>query len=242
LLAEANVVEGQCAVPCWQTVQFYPAVEIEANTTYIASYFASAGRYAIDYDYFATSGVTNGPLTALKSVTDDGNGVYAYGQAGEFPVSTWRASNYWVDVVFEPGDPVVTTGLEVIYTPDAPSAPMYSQGIAYGDFLFVSGQLPKYPNGTNETGPFATQARRVLDNIGAILTAAGLTFCDVAKVNVLLTNVSDLAEFNTIYVPYFAGCQTADGTPVIPARESMGGIELSGSPDFKLEVSAVACR
>ena len=82
----------------WQTLTFASPVAISANTTYVVSYFAPNGHYAVDENYFTTSR-TNGTLTALASGTDGGNGVYRYGSTSAFPNSTYNASNYWVDVV-----------------------------------------------------------------------------------------------------------------------------------------------
>jgi hypothetical protein len=87
----------------WQTATFATPVPITANTTYVVSYYAPAGRYAGDHGYFATGGVDNGPLHALRDGADGGNGVYRYGAGGGFPSNTWESSNYWVDVVFTPG-------------------------------------------------------------------------------------------------------------------------------------------
>ena len=91
----------------WQAATFATPVSISANTTYVVSYFAPAGRYAINADYFAKAAYTNGNLTALQNGTDGGNGVYRYGSAGGFPNSTYGASNYWVDVIA--GTPTATT-------------------------------------------------------------------------------------------------------------------------------------
>jgi probable HAF family extracellular repeat protein len=100
LLAVGTVIEGQSSTPGWQEVSF-PSVAIAAGTTYIASYYASNGQYAYDHDYFAGSGVANGPLQALSDGVDGGNGVYLYQNGGGFPTQTYRSSNYWVDVVFQ---------------------------------------------------------------------------------------------------------------------------------------------
>ncbi|WP_436496919.1 DUF4082 domain-containing protein [Actinokineospora sp. HUAS TT18] len=81
----------------WQTVQLPTPVAVVAGTTYIASYFCPAGRYSYDYNYFVNAR-TSGPLTALSSVGSGGNGVYNFGHA--FPDKTYRALNYWVDIVF----------------------------------------------------------------------------------------------------------------------------------------------
>ena len=80
----------------WQELDFSSPVAVTAGTTYVASYFTSAGHYAATQNGL-TSAVTNGPLTALA-----GGGVYAYGSASTFPTSTYLASNYWVDVVYSP--------------------------------------------------------------------------------------------------------------------------------------------
>ena len=84
----------------WQQVTFASPVAITANTTYVASYHTNVGRYASDNNYFASAGVTRGPLTALANGVDGGNGVYRYGATSAFPNQTWQSNNYWVDVVF----------------------------------------------------------------------------------------------------------------------------------------------
>ena len=86
----------------WQAVQFASPVPIQANTTYIASYFSADGYFAISSGFFASTGVTNGPLTALQAGVDGPNGVYKYG--GGFPAGGSNA-NYWVDVLFREIDP-----------------------------------------------------------------------------------------------------------------------------------------
>jgi phosphodiesterase/alkaline phosphatase D-like protein len=84
----------------WQQVSFANPVQISANTTYVASYFAPVGRYATSNSFFAGGGVTNGPLRALSNAEAGGNGVYRYGSTSGFPTSTFNSENYWVDVLF----------------------------------------------------------------------------------------------------------------------------------------------
>lgn len=84
----------------WQQAHFATPVAIVAGQTYVASYHAPTGGYAIDAGYFATAAHTNGPLTALASSDQEGNGVYRAGADFGFPSNTFNASNYWVDVVF----------------------------------------------------------------------------------------------------------------------------------------------
>ncbi len=88
----------------WQEADFSSPIAVTAGTTYVASYFAPNGDYSINSAYFASAGVTNGPLTAPQSsAVSPGNGVYAYSGSPAFPNSTYNASNYWVDVVFTEG-------------------------------------------------------------------------------------------------------------------------------------------
>ena len=83
----------------WQQVNFPSAVSIAANTTYIAAFFSTSG-FAYTPDYFTSSGTDSPPLHALRSGVDGPNSVYVYAAAPQFPSSTWRDSNYWVDVLF----------------------------------------------------------------------------------------------------------------------------------------------
>jgi methionine-rich copper-binding protein CopC len=109
LLATATFVNETATG--WQQVSFPTPVAIAANTTYVASYHAPAGHYAEDDNYFASTGVDNGPLHALRAGVDGFNGVYNYGPAGTFPTSNWLSANYWVDIVLTTGDispPTVT--------------------------------------------------------------------------------------------------------------------------------------
>jgi hypothetical protein len=84
----------------WQQANFATPVAVSAGTTYLASYHSDNGHYAADQAYFSTTGVTNGPLTALQTGVDGGNGVYAYGLTSAFPANSYNGTNYWVDVVF----------------------------------------------------------------------------------------------------------------------------------------------
>jgi Domain of unknown function (DUF4082)/Bacterial Ig domain/Carboxypeptidase regulatory-like domain len=87
----------------WQQVLFASPIPVTANTTYVASYFAPAGHYAGDSNFFGTVGVDNPPLHALANGVDGPNGIYLYTTTGGFPTATLQATNYWVDVVFNTG-------------------------------------------------------------------------------------------------------------------------------------------
>ena len=84
----------------WQQATLATPVAISANTTYVVSYHAPNGRYSADNGFFASAGVTRGPLSALAEGQDGSNGVYKYGTAtAGMPTDTWQSTNYWVDVV-----------------------------------------------------------------------------------------------------------------------------------------------
>jgi hypothetical protein len=97
LLASATFTDETASG--WQQVNLVQPVLITAGQTYVASYHTSVGYYSADVNYFAASRVS-GALTAPASASSGGNGVYAYGPSGVFPTSSYAASNYWVDVVF----------------------------------------------------------------------------------------------------------------------------------------------
>src|SRR5882724_8531426 len=80
----------------------------------------------------------------------------------------------------------------------------YSQAIRSGALLFCSGQIPLDPaTGELVEGGIADQTARVLDNVTAVLAAAGLTTADVVKTTVFLSAMGDFAEMNEVYAGYF---------------------------------------
>ena len=81
----------------WQEVALPAPVAVQANTTYVASYFCPNGHYSGTLNYFVTA-IDTPPLHALASGA--GNGVFGYGAASLFPTGSYAAANYWVDVKF----------------------------------------------------------------------------------------------------------------------------------------------
>jgi hypothetical protein len=105
----------------WQEVRFATPVAIAANTTYVASYHANTGHYAADESFFSGGAADNPPLHALASGGASGaNGVYRYGSTPAFPNQSYRATNYWVDVVFAPSAPPPTLA-SIAVTPASPT-------------------------------------------------------------------------------------------------------------------------
>jgi hypothetical protein len=96
----------------WQQVFFSSPIPVAANTTYVASYFAPAGHYAADLQYFTNAGVDSPPLHALANSVDGQNGVYGYSATGGFPSQSQQNNgvNYWVDVIYSPTSTYSVTG------------------------------------------------------------------------------------------------------------------------------------
>ena len=96
---------------------------------------------------------------------------------------------------------------KVIATKNAPSAiGPYSQAIAAGDFLYVSGQIPIDPaTGNLVEGGIKEQSTQSLKNVKAIVEAAGCTLADVVKTTVLLKNISEFVPMNEVYGTFFTG-------------------------------------
>ncbi|MBC7188496.1 MAG: RidA family protein [Calditrichaeota bacterium] len=96
-------------------------------------------------------------------------------------------------------------GRQVVATAEAPAAiGPYSQGIKVGNMLFTSGQIPIDPaTGQLVTGTIEEQTRRVLDNLGAVLKAAGMDFGDVVSATVYMDDIANYPRINAVYAEYF---------------------------------------
>ena len=125
---------------------------------------------------------------------------------------------------------------KIISSSEAPAAiGPYSQAVRSGRFLFCSGQIPLDPkSGQIVTGDIATQTRRVLDNIGAILRIEGLTFDNVVKTTIFLTNLGDFQTVNEIYGSYFKKDP--------PARSTIQVSALPRGANLEIEVIAAAAE
>lgn len=119
-----------------------------------------------------------------------------------------------------------------ISTKGAPQAiGPYSQGIRAGNMLFVSGQGHLDPEtGALVTGDVATATRRVMDNIGAILNAAGASFDHVVRTTVYLADMGDFGAMNAVYGEYFSA--------PAPARTTIQAARLPR--DMRVEIDVIA--
>lgn len=121
---------------------------------------------------------------------------------------------------------------EIITTVHAPSAiGPYSQAVKAGQFLFISGQLPVDPLSGELAGEQPEQQiRAVMDNLGAILAAAGATFAAVVKTTIFTTDLEWFTEINRVYGEYFE----AD----YPARSTIGVAALPKNAKVEIEMIA----
>ncbi len=119
-----------------------------------------------------------------------------------------------------------------ISSPGAPKAiGPYSPAIRAGQLLFVSGQVAIDPaTGNMIEGGIADETRRVLDNVGALLLAAGRSFGDVVRTTVYLADMNDFAAMNAVYGEYFA--------EPYPARAT---VQVARLPkDARVEIDVIA--
>ena len=124
--------------------------------------------------------------------------------------------------------------IEFIETPNAPlAAGHYAQATVWNDLIFVSGQLPIHP-ATKEkfTGSIDVQSRQVLENVKAILEAAGSDLAHVLKTTVYIADISLWDQVNTVYADFFGDHK--------PARAGVPTKELHYG--FLIEIEAVAVR
>lgn len=123
---------------------------------------------------------------------------------------------------------------QVIHTNEAPQAiGPYSQAIMAGNMLFVSGQIPVVPaTGEIVSADVEAQTKQCLENLKAVLAAAGLTLADVVKTSVFIKNMDDFGKINGVYGQYFQeNC---------PARAC---VEVARLPkDVQVEIEAIAIK
>ena len=122
---------------------------------------------------------------------------------------------------------------EVIETKQAPQAiGPYSQARMSGAYLFSSGQIPINPQtGAVVDGGIAAQAEQVMENLKQVLLAAKMSFNDVLKTTVFITNMDNFAAVNEVYGRYF--------TDKLPARSCVAVASLPKS--VLVEIELIAC-
>ena len=125
------------------------------------------------------------------------------------------------------------TTRKIINTTTAPAAiGPYGQANSAGGFIFTSGQIPLDPEtGSLVTGPIETQTERVLENLKAVLEAAGTDLAHVVKTTVFLADINDFAKMNEVFAHYFTGEN-------LPSRSA---VQVAALPKNALiEIEAIA--
>jgi 2-iminobutanoate/2-iminopropanoate deaminase len=117
---------------------------------------------------------------------------------------------------------------ESISSPDAPKAiGPYSPAIRAGQLLFVSGQIALDPaTGQMVGGDIGAETRRVLDNVSALLGAAGLSFSDVVRATIFLADMNDFAKVNEIYGTYVSAPAPARATVQVARLPKDARVEI----------------
>ena len=114
----------------------------------------------------------------------------------------------------------------------APAIGPYSSALAVGSLVFLSGQIPLGPDGTVVAGGIQEQTVQVLENMRALLTAAGAGFSQVAKTTIYLADMADFAVVNQVYATYFV--------EPYPARAT---VQVARLPrDVRVEIDAIVVR
>jgi 2-iminobutanoate/2-iminopropanoate deaminase len=123
---------------------------------------------------------------------------------------------------------------EIIFTEQAP-APIgpYSQAVRAGGFLFISGQVAIE---LAPQGDIRAETQRVMENVGAILEAAGLSYVNIVKSTIFVKDMNNFGAINEVYGQFFGA---ALGVAHHPARET---VEVARLPkDVNVEISVIAC-
>jgi 2-iminobutanoate/2-iminopropanoate deaminase len=103
----------------------------------------------------------------------------------------------------------------------------YSQAIAQGEFLFLSGQIPLDPaTGELASGGLSAGVERVFDNLEAVLKSEGLTLDDVVRTTVYLLRMSDFAEMNAVYGRRFGNHRPARSTVAVAELPKGAAVEI----------------
>ena len=117
---------------------------------------------------------------------------------------------------------------KVVSTPEAPAAVgAYSQAIVANGFVYCSGQVPLDPaSGELVGGSIADQTRRCLENLSAVLRAAGASLDDVVKVTAFLLDMADFPEFNEAYGEFFGDEPPARATVAVAGLPKGAQVEI----------------
>lgn len=118
--------------------------------------------------------------------------------------------------------------MEIIATDRAPAAiGPYSQAVRCGGLVFCSGQIPLIPaTGELLSGDIRIETKQVMENLAAVLTAAGSDFGRVVKTTIYLTDMADFPVVNEVYGSYFSDHKPARATVAVAALPRGARVEI----------------
>jgi len=117
--------------------------------------------------------------------------------------------------------------MRTIQTNQAPQAiGPYSQAMKVGDFIFTSGQIALTPNGVMVQDDIELQTKQVMQNLKAVLEAAGSSLQNVVKTTIFLANMDDFAKVNAIYEKWFEGHKPARSTVAVKTLPKNALVEI----------------
>src|SRR6267143_1679221 len=190
----------------WQQANLSNPVAITANTAYVASYQTTIGRWSVNWDYIATSGVNNPPLHALQNGNGAPDGVYA--SAGVFPRYTYRSANFWVDAVFnsaaavapsitaQPASQTVTAGQTATFSVTASgTAPLNYQWLKNGGVV-SSGPSASYTTAATIATDTGAQFTVAVSNSAGSATSSAATLTVNAATYLLSASPTSLSFGN----------------------------------------------
>ncbi len=241
----------------WQQVDFSKPVAITANTNYVASYHTNTAHFSVNPSYFATSGVTNGPLSAPANGRGGANGVYLYGSSSGFPIYTYNSTNYWVDVVFSPNSGTPGSPLAVATTslPNGTVSVSYSQtlsatgGTSPYNWLLSSGSLPVgltlsssgTISGTPTLAATSSFAVQVKDAAGATVSAPlGINIGTAALPTVSITSPANGSTVSGTVNLIGAATDSLGITSVQVSVDGGSYANASGTTSWTFSVNATA--
>jgi 2-iminobutanoate/2-iminopropanoate deaminase len=103
----------------------------------------------------------------------------------------------------------------------------YSQAVQCGSELYCSGQIPVDPQtGELVDGDIGAQTERVIENLGAVLCAAGCNYADVIKTTIFLIDMKDFTAVNAVYERYFGATKPARSTVAVAALPRGARLEI----------------
>ncbi|HTT17813.1 MAG TPA: N,N-dimethylformamidase beta subunit family domain-containing protein [Candidatus Sulfotelmatobacter sp.] len=231
----------------WQQVNFTTPVAITANTVYVASYHTAVGHYSDDENFFTSAGVNNPPLQAVQNSTSAPNGVFAYGTNSVFPNSGFNASNYWVDVIFEPSailqsiaitpaNPTIQVNGTQSFTATGTYSDSSTQNITTQVTWSSSNTAVATINTSGVASGVAGGASAITATSGSVTSSTKLT---VQRATLIITTASLPGATQTL--AYSATLASSGGTPpvswslidntVLPAGLSLSTAgQISGTP------------